>query len=92
MKRGDRIKLNFTRNWNLPGKERLSHWLKPSAALKANISNGIVWLNNEDIAIYTSANLLGLNFPSFPHGHWYFNPLAWQIWKIFFHETMSMAG
>ncbi len=30
-------------------------------------------------AIYTSANLLGLNFPSFPHGHWYFNPLAWQL-------------
>ena len=56
MKRADRIKLNFTRNWNLPGKERLSHWLKPSAALKATITDGIVWLNNEDIAIYTSAN------------------------------------
>src|SRR5476651_734254 len=56
MKRADRIKLNFTRNWNLPGKERLSHWLKPSAALKSTINNGIVWLNSEDIAIYTSAD------------------------------------
>jgi len=56
MKRSDRIKLNFTRNWRLPGRERLSRWLKPSAQLKANISEGIVWLADEDIAIYTSAD------------------------------------
>jgi FkbM family methyltransferase len=56
MKRSDRIKLNFTRNWNLPGKERLSKFLKPSDQLKANLSNGIVWLTNEDIAIYTTAD------------------------------------
>jgi hypothetical protein len=30
-------------------------------------------------AVYAAANLLGLNFPSFPRGHWYFNPLAWQL-------------
>ena len=30
-------------------------------------------------AIYAAANLFGLNFPSFPHGYWYFNPLAWQF-------------
>ncbi|MGZ3752627.1 MAG: FkbM family methyltransferase, partial [Mucilaginibacter sp.] len=56
MKRSDRIKLNFTRNWKLPGRERLSNWLKPSDQLKANITDGIVWLIDEDIAIHTSAN------------------------------------
>jgi FkbM family methyltransferase len=56
MKRSDRIKLNFTRNWRLPGRERLSRWLKASEQLKANISQGIVWLADEDIAIYTSAD------------------------------------
>jgi len=56
MKRTDRIKLSFTRNWKLPGKERLSHWFKPSAALKSTIKNGIAWLNDEDIAIYANAD------------------------------------
>jgi FkbM family methyltransferase len=56
MKRIDRIKLSFTRNWELPGKERLSRWFKPSDQLKSSISDGIVWLNDEDIAIYTSAD------------------------------------
>lgn len=56
MKRSDRIKLNFTRNWRLPGKERLSRWLKPSEQFKKKIAEGIVWLADEDIAIYTSAD------------------------------------
>lgn len=56
MKRSDRIKLDFTRNWKFPGKERLSNWFKPSDQLKANISNGIVWLTDENIAIFTSAD------------------------------------
>jgi FkbM family methyltransferase len=56
MKRKDQIKLNFTRNWSLPGKERLANWLKPSATLKAELKDGIVWLNKEDIAIYTTAD------------------------------------
>lgn len=56
MKRTDRIKIDFIRNWNLPGKERLAHWFKPSAGLKANFNRGIIWLNNEDIAIYTTAD------------------------------------
>src|SRR5579863_7378941 len=30
-------------------------------------------------AVYAAANLFGLNFPSFPQGYWYFNPLAWQF-------------
>ena len=56
MKRSDRIKLNFTRNWRLPGRERLSRWLRPSDQLRATIADGIVWLADEDIAIYTSAD------------------------------------
>lgn len=31
------------------------------------------------VVLYAGANLLGLNFRAFPHGHWYFNPLAWQL-------------
>jgi hypothetical protein len=56
MRRIDRIKLDFTRNWKLPGKERLSNLLKPSQALKQAINNGIAWLDAEDIAIYTSGD------------------------------------
>src|ERR1700759_1684771 len=56
MKRKDRIKLDFTRNWKLPGKERLSNWLKPSEGLKSTLKNGITWLSNEDIAIFTTAD------------------------------------
>jgi len=56
MNRIDRIKLDFTRNWKLPGKERLTHLLSPSRDLKASIKNGIAWLTGEDIAIYTSAD------------------------------------
>jgi FkbM family methyltransferase len=56
MKRTDRIKLAFIRNWNLPGKERLSHLFSPSAQLKQNIKDGIAWLTTEDIAIYTTAD------------------------------------
>jgi FkbM family methyltransferase len=56
MKRKDRIKLDFTRNWKLPGKERLSNWLKPSKDLKSKLKNGITWLSHEDIAIFTTAD------------------------------------
>ncbi|MDF2434020.1 MAG: hypothetical protein JWP44_3651 [Mucilaginibacter sp.] len=56
MKRIDRIKLDLTRNWKLPGKERLSRWLKPSNNLKLKINNGIAWLSDEDIAIYANAD------------------------------------
>lgn len=56
MKRSDKIKLNFTRNWNLPGQERLTNWLKPSNELKNQLRNGITWLNTDDIAIYTTAD------------------------------------
>jgi FkbM family methyltransferase len=56
MRRIDRIKLDFTRNWKLPGKERLSNWLKPSGKFKSAIIDGIVWLSDENIAIHTSAD------------------------------------
>lgn len=56
MKRKDRIKLDFTRNWKLPGKERLSKWLKPSGDLRSGLKNGITWLSHEDIAIFTTAD------------------------------------
>src|ERR1700744_948017 len=56
MKRSDRIKLNFTRNWKFPGRERLSRWFQPSDQLKENIANSIIWLTDEDIAIYTKAD------------------------------------
>jgi FkbM family methyltransferase len=56
MKRSDKIKLNFTRNWNLPGQERIANWFKPSSQLKAGLKNGIIWLNTDDIAIYTTAD------------------------------------
>jgi FkbM family methyltransferase len=56
MKRSDRIKLNFTRNWRLPGRERLSRIFKASEQLKTSISDGIIWLADEEVAIYTSAD------------------------------------
>ena len=56
MKQSDRIKLNFLRNWNLPGKTRISRWLRPSSDIKTNFKNGITWLKNENIAIYTNAD------------------------------------
>lgn len=56
MKRIDRIKLALTRNWKLPGKERLSQWLRISRSTCANLSGSIVWLTEDDIAIYTTAD------------------------------------
>jgi len=56
MRRIDRIKLDFTRNWKLPGKERLSRWFKPSEILQADMKDGIVWLYSENIAIYATAD------------------------------------
>jgi len=56
MKRNDRIKLMFTRNWKFPGKERLSNWVKPSGPIKTAFNDGIIWLTDEDIAINTNAD------------------------------------
>jgi len=51
------------------------------------VSPAVLWLLRKMAAlalalaatVYAAANLFGLNFPSFPHGYWYFNPLAWQF-------------
>ena len=56
MERIDQIKLNFTRGWNLPGKERLSSLIKLSDSVKKKLHNGIVWLKNEDIAIHSTVD------------------------------------
>ncbi|WP_316811400.1 FkbM family methyltransferase [Pedobacter heparinus] len=56
MKRKDRIRLIFTRNWKLTGKQRFINWFKPSASVKVDLKNGITWLTDEDIAIYTTAD------------------------------------
>jgi len=56
MNRTDRIKLNFIRNWTLPGQERFARWFAPSPQLKSTLKDGIIWLSNEDIALYTTAD------------------------------------
>jgi FkbM family methyltransferase len=56
MKRIDQIKLNFTRGWDLPGKERLSGFFKLSDEVKAKLKGGIIWLKHEDIALYTTVD------------------------------------
>lgn len=56
MRRIDRIKLTFTRNWQFPGKERLSTFFKPSIKLRQSFHEGITWLTNENIAIHTNAD------------------------------------
>lgn len=56
MKRRDRIRLIFTRNWKLTGKQRFINLFKPSANVKADLKHGITWLTDEDIAIYTTAD------------------------------------
>jgi len=56
MKRNDRIRLIFTRNWKLTGKQRFINLFKPSANVKVDLKDGITWLTDEDIAIYTTAD------------------------------------
>jgi hypothetical protein len=51
------------------------------------VSPAVLWLLRKMPAlalalaasVYAAANVFGINFPSFPHGYWYFNPLAWQF-------------
>jgi hypothetical protein len=35
------------------------------------------------VGLYVLAWEFGWNFPSWPNGHWYFNPLAWQLLFVF---------
>ena len=43
MRRIDQIKLSFTRSWNFPGKEQLSHRFKQLPQLKAEIKDRTAW-------------------------------------------------
>lgn len=52
----DRIKLRWIRNWKLPGQERLARYFKPSVSLKNSFKNGIIWLHDEPLALYASAD------------------------------------
>ena len=53
MNRRDKTKLTFTRNWKFPGGERLARILRSSSTLRNGLKNGITWLNDEPVAIYT---------------------------------------
>lgn len=35
------------------------------------------------LGLYLAARHYGWNFPSYPAGYWYFNPLAWQLLFVF---------
>ena len=52
----DKVKLTISRNWKFPGQMRLLKYLKPSPQTKQSLTKGIIWLENENIAIYTSSD------------------------------------
>lgn len=55
MSKLSRIKLGISRNWSLPGKERLASWLIQQDREKGTLPfEGITWLKNEPIALYIS--------------------------------------
>lgn len=56
MKQKDKIKLGISRNWKFPGQMRLLNYLKPSIETSQSLKDGIIWLEDENIAIYTSAD------------------------------------
>lgn len=56
MKRSDRIKLYITRKWPFPGKERLANFLISPRKHKYVSEDEILWLANENIAIYGNSN------------------------------------
>jgi hypothetical protein len=35
------------------------------------------------IVLYLAARTFGWNLPSYPSGHWYFNPFCWQVTFVF---------
>ena len=54
MNRRDKIKLSFTGNWKFPGGERLTRIFRSSSTLRNGLMNGITWLNDEPVAIFTA--------------------------------------
>ncbi|MBI5129950.1 MAG: OpgC domain-containing protein [Rhodopseudomonas palustris] len=41
------------------------------------------WTLAASALLYVVSRTLGWNLPSFPDGHWYFNPFAWQFLFVF---------
>jgi FkbM family methyltransferase len=56
MKIKDKIKLGISRNWKFPGQIRLLKYLKPSSHTSTSFKDGIIWLDNEDLAIFTTSD------------------------------------
>lgn len=54
--RKDNFKLGISRNWKFPGQTRLAKWLKPSNESSQKLRNGIIWIEDENISIYTTAD------------------------------------
>lgn len=55
MSKLSRIKLGISRNWSLPGKERLASWLiQQDREQGTQPFEGITWLKNEPIALHIS--------------------------------------
>jgi FkbM family methyltransferase len=55
MSKISRIKLGISRNWSLPGKERLASWLiQQDREDNTQPFEGITWLKNEPIGLYIS--------------------------------------
>lgn len=55
MSKLSRIKLGISRNWSLPGKERLASWLiQQDREQDSHPFEGITWLKNEPLALHIS--------------------------------------
>ena len=54
----------------------LLHLAFPAALFLLNRAPSVALAGS--VLLYVAARQLGWNLPSWPHGEWYFNPLAWQ--------------
>jgi hypothetical protein len=54
----------------------LLHLAFPAALFLLNSAPSVALAGS--ILLYVAARQFGWNLPSWPHGEWYFNPLAWQ--------------
>jgi FkbM family methyltransferase len=56
LNRFDKIRLNISRNWEMPGRERIASMLIPQSRKKESKSyEGITWLKHEYLALYFSS-------------------------------------
>jgi FkbM family methyltransferase len=56
LNRFDKIRLNISRNWEMPGRERIASMLIPQSRGKESKSyEGITWLKHEYLALYFSS-------------------------------------